>query len=75
MVATGSNARLATSTRPGALRTGSLRRTLSIAISAPIPSGRLIQKIQCQPRCWVSAPPIVGPSSEAAAHMPEKCAA
>lgn len=74
VVATGSSARLGASMRAGARRTGSLRSTESTATSAASPSGRLIQKIHCHPRCSVSAPPTVGPSSEASAHIAEKCA-
>ena len=42
--------------------------------SARAPTGTLIQKMLCQPRCWTMTPPIKGPTAsarpETPAHMP-----
>ncbi len=46
-------------------RSGASTRTA--ATSATTPIGRLIRKIQCQPRVWVSAPPRNVPSAPPAA--------
>ena len=52
-----------TSTRACSVDTFSRRNAANPAIESR-PTGRLIQKIQAQDRCWMISPPASGPSTE-----------